>query len=181
MSGLEAAGVIANILQIAEIGFKLSVSLYNLYHKLQSANQNLRSLSSDISLTCNVLQQLGSALKQDEQKRLCSPQALSTAKDVLEECKQAFQRIDDAVRESSALLGMNRLERAFRRFAFVLKESELDALHGNLESLKSTMLLMLNVLIYAGQIRRWVLSIESMAKDQAMANEATVDQHHRFC
>lgn len=100
---------------------------------------------------------------------------------MLEECKQAFQRIDDAVRESSALLGMNRLERAFRRFAFVLKESELDALHGNLESLKSTMLLMLNVLIYAGQIRRWVLLIESMAKDQAMANEATVDQHHRFC
>jgi len=63
-------------------------------------------------------------VKQDEQARLCSLQALITAKYVLEECKRAFQGIDDAVHASSVLLGMNRLERAFRGFAFVLKESE---------------------------------------------------------
>lgn len=73
MSGLEAAAVAASILQIADIGIKLSINLYNFYHKIKSADQSLRALSSDIALTCNVLQQLGSTLKQDDEAKLCSP------------------------------------------------------------------------------------------------------------
>lgn len=153
MSGLEAAAVAASILQIAEVGIKLSINLYNFYHKIKSADQSLRALSSDIALTCNVLQQLGSTLKQDDEARLCSPQALDTAKDALDECKWVFQQIDVAVRESNVASGMSRLERAVRRVTFVLREPELDMLHGKLGSLKATMVLMLNVVMYAGQIR----------------------------
>ena len=72
---------------------------------------------------------------------------------MLDECKRVFQQIDDAIRESNVASGMSRLERAVRRVTFVLREPELDMLHGKLGSLKATMVLMLNVVMYAGQIR----------------------------
>lgn len=73
---------------------------------------------------------------------------------MLDECKRVFQQIDGAIRESIVASGMSRLERAVRKAAFVLREPELDVLDGNLGSLKATMVLMLNVVMYAGQIRR---------------------------
>lgn len=76
---------------------------------------------------------------------------------MLDECKRVFQRINGAIRKSIVASGMSQLERAVRKVVFVLEESELDVLHGNLGSLKATMVLMLNVVMYAGQIRRWVV------------------------
>jgi hypothetical protein len=154
MSGLEILGIAASILQIADLGATVSVKLCTFYRQLKSADQSAQSLSSEVALTCSILRQLGENLKQDEQTRLYSAQAFDTAQEVLRECEKVFRRISAAVDESRADATSNALQRAAKRLGFVLMEKELEVLRGNLERLKSTMLLLLNVIMYAGQVRR---------------------------
>lgn len=159
MSGLELAGVAASILQIADLGAQLSIKLVTFCHKVKNADESIQSLSNDVALTSNVLRHLGDNLeqdrKQDRKGGLYSNDALGTANGVLEECRKVFEQIGSAIdnpgKDKDSAKGL--FQRAAKRVGFVVMEPQLDALRGNLESLKSTMLLMLNVIMYAGQLR----------------------------
>ncbi|KAI9925500.1 hypothetical protein ASPWEDRAFT_41601 [Aspergillus wentii DTO 134E9] len=154
MSGLEAIGIAASIIQVAELGSKLAVKLCTFYHQIKQSNVTIQSLSTDVSLTCSILQQLGHNLHQDADTKLYSANAVATAQQVLDECKNVFDKIDHTVQDQKDGKSKNPVVRATRKFGLALMERELDMLRGNLERLKSTVLLMLNVIIYAGQIRR---------------------------
>ncbi|KAH1484994.1 hypothetical protein KXV81_003680 [Aspergillus fumigatus] len=174
MSGLEILGIAASILQIADLGATVSVKLCTFYRQLKSADQSAQSLSSEVALTCSILRQLGENLKQDEQTRLYSAQAFDTAQEVLRECEKVFRRISAAVDESRADATSNALQRAAKRLGFVLMEKELEVLRGNLERLKSTMLLLLNVIMYAGQVRSRAES--SVLKEQRGLIQVLVEE-----
>ncbi|EYE96774.1 uncharacterized protein EURHEDRAFT_384996 [Aspergillus ruber CBS 135680] len=153
MSGLEAIGIAASIIQVAELGTKLAVKLCTFYRQVKESNESIQNLSSDVSLTCSILHQLGDSLNEDAETRLYSAQAFLTAQEVLEECRRVFDKIDHAVEEQRRDNTKNRVARVTRKFGLALMEGDLDAMRTNLERLKSTVLLMLNVIIYAGQIR----------------------------
>lgn len=157
MSGLEAIGIAASIIQVAELGAKLAVKLCTFYHQVKESNESIQSLSSDVSLTCSILHQLGDSLERDAETRLYSAQAFITAQEVLRECRKVFGKIDHAVEEQKRDNTKNRVARVTRKFGLALMERDLDVMRTNLERLKSTVLLMLNVIIYAGQIRWYVL------------------------
>ncbi|KAJ6157723.1 hypothetical protein N7470_005315 [Penicillium chermesinum] len=156
MSGLEAIGIVASILQIADLGAKVSVKLCSFYRTVKDANQSMQSLSSDVSLTCSILQELGKALEQDEQTKLCSPRAFDTAQDVLAECKTVFEGIDSAMEKQSQENARNAFLRRARKIGVAFMGPNLDLLKSNLERLKSTILLMLHVIMYARQLRQKV-------------------------
>ncbi|PWY88096.1 hypothetical protein BO94DRAFT_465213 [Aspergillus sclerotioniger CBS 115572] len=153
MSGLDIAGLVFSILGIAETGAQLSQKLCNVYRRVKNANRSIDSLSSDVGLTCNVLRQLGDNLSHDEHAKLYSAQALSTAQDILRECKVVFEKINKALNESNTSSARNVFQRVRKGVGFVMVEEELHVLGSNLERLKSTMLLLLNVIMYAGQVR----------------------------
>lgn len=153
MSGFELVGVAASIFQIAELGAQLSIKLCTFCHKVKNADQNIQSLSNDVALTSTVLRHLGDNLEQDRQGELYSNGALNTAREVLEECRKVFQQIGSAIDDPGKDSAKGLFQRAAKRVGFVIMEPQLDALKSNLERLKSTMLLMLNVIMYAGQIR----------------------------
>ncbi|KAJ6184127.1 hypothetical protein N7519_005428 [Penicillium mononematosum] len=154
MSGLEVVGVVASIIQIADLGAKLSVKLCTFYKTVKVANKSMQELSSDVSLTCSILNELGKTLEQDDQTRLCSKQAFSTAQEVLQECKSVFEEIDSAIEKHTQDNEKNRLLRHARKITIALLGPDLDVLKSNLERLKSTTLLMLHVIMYAGQLRK---------------------------
>lgn len=154
MSGLEIVGVAASILQIAEIGGHLSIKLCAFCRKVKSADQRLQSLSSDVSLTSNVLRQLGDNLQQDEQAKLYSGEAVHTSQEVLQECRTVFEKIGNAIESTEGSSTKGRFQRAAQKVGFLFIEQDLGVLRSNLDRLKSTMLLLLNVIMYAGQIRR---------------------------
>ncbi|KAJ5788443.1 hypothetical protein N7457_003433 [Penicillium paradoxum] len=154
MSGFEVVGIAASIIQIADIGAKLSVKLCAFYKTVKVANKSMQDLSSDVSLTCSILKELGKTLGNDEQTKLCSKQAFSTAQDVLKECKSVFEEIESAIDKHSQENEQSRLMRQARKITIALLGSNLDVLKGNLERLKSTTLLMLHVIMYAGQLRK---------------------------
>ncbi|KAL1876106.1 hypothetical protein Plec18167_005367 [Paecilomyces lecythidis] len=153
MSGLEIVGIAASIIQIADLGAKLSVKLCEFYRQIKSANQSIQSLSSDVALTCNILRELGENLKQDEETKLCSTGAFDTAQEVLRECDSVFTQIRDTIEAQEQDSSRNRFYRAFRKVGIALIERDLNTLRGNLDRLRSTMLLLLNVIMYAGQVR----------------------------
>ncbi|GES60988.1 polyamine oxidase [Aspergillus terreus] len=109
-------------------------------------NNPLRvSNPTSFSLLNDMVLRLGKNLQQDEQAQFCSKQALDTAQDVLDECKTVFKQISNAV-EQSPDDSIERIRRAARRFGLALIERDL-------ERVKSTTLLMLSVIMYAGQLR----------------------------
>ncbi|KAJ9206016.1 hypothetical protein DTO164E3_1269 [Paecilomyces variotii] len=152
MSGLEAIGVAASIIQVADLGTKLSVRLFSLYRRFKDADQALRDLSSDVALTCAILRELGESIEKDEQSKLCSEEAFCTLKSILGQCREVLEQIQNMIdyRNNPQKTPLQRVTEKFRN---VLLEPKLDPLKVNLERLKSTMLLLLNVIMYAGQIR----------------------------
>lgn len=159
MSGLEAVGVAASIIQIADLGAQVAIKLSTFYRKVKQANEDIQNLSTDVALTCTVLKQLGDNLQQDEQVKLYSPDAFSVAKEIMRECEKVFRQIENAMEDDvstsvTSSTVKSRFQRAARKLHFVFLEPQLSVLQSNIDRLKSTMLLMLNVIIYAGQVRR---------------------------
>ncbi|CAG7938747.1 unnamed protein product [Penicillium nalgiovense] len=154
MSGLEVLGVVASILQIADLGAKLSVKLCTFYRTVKAANQSMQDLSCDVSLTCSILNELAKALEQDDQAKLCSKQAFCIAQEVLQECKAVFQQIENAIEKHNQDGEKNCFTRGARKVTVALLGPNLDVLKSNLERLKSTTLLMLHVIMYAGELRK---------------------------
>jgi hypothetical protein len=165
MSGLEVLGIVASVIQIADVGARLSVKLCTFSHKVKNADANIRSISSDVALTCSVLRELGDNLKKDEQGRLCNVNAVRTAEEVVRECGRVFGELDLALEgkggngEEGEKGGKSFLMRVGRGVKWTVLEPQVELLRGNLERLKSTLLLMLNVIIYAGQLRRYVTHV----------------------
>lgn len=158
MSGLEVVGIVASTFQLAEIGIKLSVKLCSFYRQIKDADHSAQRLASDVSLTCSILHQLGKILEQDSQTKLCSQQAFLTAQEILEECEKIFKQIDEAIEKKDPGSGKSKWERGTRRLTIVILGPDLDVLKSHLDKLKSTMLLMLNVIMYAREINRYVSS-----------------------
>jgi len=152
MSGIEILGIAASVLQIADLGAKLSVKLFTFSRKVKNADKTINSISQDIAATGAVLQQLASVLKKDEKSRVCSDQAIQTAKGLVDDCKKIFSELDDALDNPSP---GNKYFSAWKdRLKFPFIEPQIDLLQSNLERLKSSLVVMLNVLIYAEQLRK---------------------------
>lgn len=66
MSGIEIVGLAASLIQIADIGGKLSVKLFTFTGKVKNANKSIDALSQDIAATGAVLKQLGETLSKDK-------------------------------------------------------------------------------------------------------------------
>ena len=58
MTGVEVVGLVASVVQIAQLGVRLSVKLYGFSHKVKHANKSIETISQEIALTGNVLQLL---------------------------------------------------------------------------------------------------------------------------
>ncbi|CAG8378830.1 unnamed protein product [Penicillium salamii] len=155
MSGLEAIGIAASLIQVAELGTKLSVKLFSFYRELKGANESIQDLSNDVAITSAILYELGESLKedeQDEQAKLYSKKAFGFLQDVLNQCEEVIPQIRDLAKYNEST-EKTRLQQITDMFRQVIPEPRLDPLKASLKRLKSRMLLLLNVIMYAGQLR----------------------------
>src|SRR4051794_30020724 len=99
MSGVEILAIAASVLQIADLGGKVSVKLFAFSRKIKDANKNIDILSKDIASTGAVLQQLGLELKKDKTgaAQLCSQKLVTTAQGVVNECRTLFASLNKAI------------------------------------------------------------------------------------
>jgi hypothetical protein len=166
MFGLEIIGIAASIVQIAELGAKLSVKLFTVSRTIKGAQRSIQGISEEIAVTSTVLRQLGTELEKDVQGDLYSTEAITTTKGIMAGCQDIFKQLNraistdgqDAPGGGGAATGPSAtLTDLKKRLKFTFMESQIDGMRGKLERFKSSLLVMLNLLIFAGQIRRLVI------------------------
>jgi len=158
MSGIEIIALAASVIQIADIGGKLSVKLFTFTRKIKNANRSIDAVSKDIATTGAVLKQLGETLSKDASLNICSQEAIDTAKTLVKDTKRVFMGLEKLIesdeKSKNTFLTRTGLK---QRFKFALLEPQIEQVQANLERLKSSLMVILNVLIFAEQIRTYVI------------------------
>ena len=146
------------------MGLRLSIKLYTFGEIVASADRSVISISKDVSLTSGVLKELGQILDKDKETRTFSENAVQTADGVVKECLEVFQEMENILVKKMPSLAKGdgrhgksgeRTKRAMvmlERLKWGYLQPKLQLLRSNLDRLKSTLLLMLNVITYARQV-----------------------------
>lgn len=160
-------GLVASVVQIADTGIKLSITLYTFAETVLTADKSIREIASDVSLTCSVLEELGQNLKKDQKSRLCSENAVRTAEVIVKECAAIFNQINGTLETTLEKIkpragsekgnGRNgahggRKLAVAERLKWPFLQPKMQLLRSNLDRLKSTLVLMLNVITYARKV-----------------------------
>ena len=147
-------GLIASVLQVADIGVRLSAEIYTLCHAAVDADESITFISNDISHTSAILRELGQCLEKDHEAQLRSENAFHTIKTIVKECRIVSEEIDQALMDKTTQIGLNGNSgqtelTILERFTWRFIQPKIELLSNKLDRLKSTLHLMLNVIIYA--------------------------------
>jgi hypothetical protein len=154
MEALAALGAVASLAQLADYGFQLGTKLYTYTAAVSKADSSIGSLSNEVSLTAAVLKELG-ILFETEEACYVSSQAVEATKQTVAECFKVFEQLDAILEKSFAssastergkgLLKLKTKEKPMLPFF----QPKIDLLQSNLDRLKASLTLMLQVLSYA--------------------------------
>ena len=151
--------LIASIVQVADIGLRLSLRLYEFGETVASADRSIIIISKDVSLASSVLKELGSMFENDK-RQIHSDNATKTAKAIVQECLLVFEEMDMLLVKKVPQLRIGCLDKITRaklileRLRWPALKGKIELLNCNLDRLKSTLTLMLNVIIYAQQVSK---------------------------
>lgn len=158
---IAALGVAASVAQLADYGFKLSVKLYTFSEAVYTADKSIRSISNDVSLTSTVLKELCQIIKSDED-HVASEAAIVATQQTVEECLAVFEQLSNALDKSLGNMkteeigdGKKKLKRStvtLEKLKWPFKQPKMELLRCNLDRLKASLTLMLQVLCYARDV-----------------------------
>ena len=189
MSGIEILGIAASVIQIADAGARLSSKLFVFTRKVKNADQSISNISGEIAATGAALRQLGEALEDDKFASLRSKQSIDTTNQIVADCWKVFNDINDTIgggqlvrqkgqhdaKDTVALAQIKQPSFGFKqRLRFPYVETQINLLKTKLEGLKSSLMLMLQVLLLAEQVRngpRLAVSEEQKALLQTLIDE----------
>ena len=162
-------GLIASVLQVADIGARLSVKLYTFCHAAVNADDSIKFISKDISRTSAILIELGRCLEKDHEAQLCSENAFHTTSAIVKECQAVFEKLDQALMNKMRPMGLDgnpgQPESViYERSTWPFLQPRIKLLGNNLDKLKSTLHLMLNVLIYARLVAEKYVYLTSFSR-----------------
>jgi Sec7-like guanine-nucleotide exchange factor len=153
------------IAAIANTGASLSIKLHTFSETVATASSDIKNIARDVSLTSSVLGQLGTILKVEGEAespaQLPSGSAIQTAQDAVNECEVVFKEIDDVLAKATASVAKRWPKKGGKvalspgdRLKWPFLQPRVVLLRGNLERVKSMILLLVNVLSYAEQQRK---------------------------
>lgn len=157
---IAALGVAASVAQLADYGFKLSVKLFSYSQAVSQADTSIKGISNDVSLTSTILQELCGILKSDG-NHVVSVSAVEATQQTVRECLHIFEELSAALDKSLETLGVAEKEKggkvkkgrvSMERLKWPFKQPKMELLRSNLDRLKASLTLMLQVLSYARSI-----------------------------
>lgn len=150
-------GLIASVIQVAGAGLTLSNTLYQYANSVSSADKRIRDIAQDVKLTSFVIDELGRIFKQDETTALISKNAVNTAEETVRECSNVFTEMEAALKKFK--------KNTLGRLMLPFREPKLELLRTNIDRLKSTLQLLMQVLTHAHQIATQWVYFPSLAVD----------------
>lgn len=141
-----AISIIASIIGAAGAGFRLSLLLHAVGVEMATANLEIQVIGKDISLFSLSLKQVGLAMEAAES--VASQSAIGTAKQIAIQSEIIFHEIKEMTELSQKTdeRGHLRSVTVARRVKWCFKKHKIQYLLGQLESLKLSLLIMLQVL-----------------------------------
>ena len=155
----EVVGLAASIIQIAGAGVKLSTALYTYVGSAARADQDISDIAGDVALTSNVLDCVGTVFKEDDSKSVISKRAVEDASGIIKRCEAVFEEINQLVekRRKTSKDG-KKTTSTFGKLMWPMKEQRVELLRRRLDSLKTSLLVLLEVLRFAGERARGYVS-----------------------
>ena len=146
--------LIASIVQVVDFGIRVSGTLYTFGQTIASADESIAFISKDISHTCSILRLLGHSLQKDRGAPLYSQTDIGMAETIVRECLGIFHEMDSALSKKVKRIGPDGSSSkaasvALERVKWPFLKPKMILLWKNLAKLKSSLLLLLTVFIYA--------------------------------
>ena len=140
-------GMIASLIGISGAGIKLMGVLHEFGSNVVGAREQTEEMEMRISLYCMALKGLAERLKQEE--AVHSAQGLRMVGDLRDKSELIFGKIDSILPKRERPDKMSLLA----RFKWNWKKARIEWLMGTLESFKSTLTVLIQ-LLYAGKVIR---------------------------
>ena len=150
---MATVGLIASVLQVADIGVRLGNKLISFKSSFHEADESVEFICKDILHTASILRELADTLKQDHEVRNGSDSIYETTNAIVRDCQTLFHEVDrllteklstTSVVEEPAPTAVN----TFQKALWSILKPRIVTLWDNLGKLKSTLLLTLNVIMY---------------------------------
>lgn len=150
---MSTLGLVASALQVADIGIRLSCKIVSLGVAVGNTKHFITLISKDLSHTSSILRELGQSLELDRSRGSCSENLYATVAVIVKDCRDLFQEMDEALttrlsRFESNNAAASTMTDSFDAFNRSFLQPKMELLDADLERLKSTLLLVLNVTIY---------------------------------
>lgn len=143
---MEPLSVAASVAGVATMGVQLSQTIYNLISMFYEPEREMSTIANDLSLLAMVLNELEGILRRDS--RVYRRRMVRVVKDILNNCEGVFESISNHI---AANPQDTRSSKQFqRKVRWYFQRYRVRPLHAGLESLKST----LNVLLHVVHLAR---------------------------
>ena len=135
---------------VATAGVQLSKYLYDLYSTVKTSRQEIEDVANNVSLLAIVLEELDGVLCDDVLNY--RPQLREAAQSIALRCASIFKDIRKHTGTDRALKG----KKLYEKVAWYFKKERVKPLRCSLESLKST----LNILLHVVQLAKSTKGVE---------------------
>jgi hypothetical protein len=146
---------------LASFGIQLLQGLNKYAGSALDSRDRIRAISTDIELAVQVVKALDATIKDDANRALVNDDAERLAQEAQNQCWEIFTKIKDKLPKNSVSTGSRKKD----IFTWPFKESSLELLRGNLEKVKTTLQLLMNVIILAAMKKRSISLIKHVACD----------------
>lgn len=160
-------GIIASIIGVAGAGFRLSLILNAVGCEVASAGIEIHSIAKSVSLFALMLKQVGATLQESDS--IHSAEAVDTAKEIKDQCELVFDEITemlDKVQKKDEY-GNSKGPSLPQKFKWCFKKQRVQYLLAQLESLKLSLIVMMQIL--------------HLGKMMAPNRYVEISQYSRFC
>ena len=136
----EPFSIATGVVGIVAAGVQLSSALYSVCEKIGNAQNSIESVASDLSFFVIVVDELGKIFASSE--KLYSQELENGVRKVIERCRTLFREINCMIGKTKDVAN----SKLKTKVAWVFRESKVNETRANLESLKSTLGLILHAL-----------------------------------
>lgn len=140
---------------LVSLGIQLLQGLNQYTGSALDSKGRIKAISADIQLTVQVVQTLDTTIQDDTNRAMMKDDAARLIQETIAQCRDTFAKIQSTLPKLSTT-GPRKID--VITWPFV--EPKLDLLRGNLEKLKTSLQLLMSVIILAAMSKRLVLSIE---------------------
>jgi hypothetical protein len=138
--------IATSAIALAGTGITIAKSLKAYIDTVRKAEKKLRPVIRDVEVMSGVLTQIGTALENEEIRKLCTAQFFGIAKGALESCTENFQTLKVFNTGLASIDGDEVKMTVSAKLSLFFKQQELDVLRGNMGESKASLNLVIGTL-----------------------------------